>query len=140
MEKLFNHFSIWAGIVGGITANLLGGFDDLLYSLLVLVVLDYITGICKAVYNKELSSHKGFKGLLGKIIIFIVVACSVIITRLTGDVIPLRETTIVFFISNELISILENAAEFTALPPCIKDILLQLRSKNQQKEGDQWKN
>ena len=99
----------------------------LIKSLLVLVVLDYATGFIKGIYTKTLSSDIGFKGLLKKFLIFIVVSASVIIQRLINDAIPLREVVIMFFICNEGISLLENAAEIIPIPQKLKDILLQLR-------------
>lgn len=134
MEKLFNNTSIFVGIIGGATAKLLGGWDTLLYCLLAVMVLDYITGVLKAVANKNLSSRIGFVGLIKKIMIFIVVACSVILTKITGDVIPLREVTVVFFSCNEMLSLLENAAEFINIPPKLKSVLLQLRDKEDKDE------
>jgi phage-related holin len=62
--------------------------------------------------------------------IFIVIAVAYSIQNMTGDTIALREIVIVFFICNEALSILENAAEFIAVPQQLKDVLLQLRDKN----------
>ena len=93
-------------------------------------ILDYFTGILKAVYKKELSSAIGFKGIVKKIMVFVVIAVAYNVQRMTGDTIPLREIVIVFFICNEALSILENAAEFINIPQQLKDVLLQLRDKN----------
>lgn len=93
-------------------------------------MLDYFTGILKAVYKKELSSAIGFKGIVKKIMVFVVIAVAYNVQRMTGDTIPLREIVIVFFICNEALSILENAAEFINIPQQLKDVLLQLRDKN----------
>lgn len=134
MEKLFNFTSIIGAGIGGVLAYVFGGFDVLITSLLVLVVLDYATGFIKGIYTKTLSSDIGFKGLLKKFLIFIVVAAAVIIQRLINDAIPLRETVIMFFICNEGISLLENAAEIIPIPQKLKDILLQLRDNNNDKE------
>lgn len=130
MTKLFNHFSVIIGAIGGFIVSLFGGWDAMLYTILLFAVLDYITGIVKAVYKKELSSEIGFKGIAKKIMIFIVIAVAYNIQSVTGDAIPLREVVIVFFICNEALSILENAAEFIAIPQQLKDVLLQLRDKN----------
>ncbi len=128
MEKLFNNISITAGLLGGIIAKALGGSDTLLYCLLAVIILDYATGVLRAIMNKTLSSSIGFKGLIKKVMIFIVVACSVILSKITDNVIPIRETTIMFFVCNEIISVLENAAEFVNIPPKMKSVLLQLRN------------
>ena len=102
-------------------------------TILLFAVLDYFTGIVKAIYKKELSSAIGFKGLVKKVMVFVVVAVAYNVQKLTGDVIPLREVVIVFFICNEALSILENAAEFINIPPQLKAVLLQLRDKNNTK-------
>lgn len=128
--KYFNGFSVVGGAVGGALVFMFGGFDTLLDALLVLVALDYLTGLIKAIYTKTVSSDIGFKGLLKKILIFIVVVVAVVIQRVLNNAIPLREVAIVFFICNEGISILENAAEFIPIPKKLKDVLLQLRDKD----------
>lgn len=134
IEKLFNWFSIAAGVIGGTIAYFLGGWDALLIALTTLVVLDYITGVVKAAYSKELSSEVGFKGLLKKIMIFIVVAASFVVQGVTGDILPLREVVIVFFIANEGISLLENAAVFIPIPEALKNALIQLRNNESEEK------
>ena len=130
MAKTFNLFSIIGGTVGGFIVSLFGGWDYMLYTIILFAILDYLTGILKAVYKKELSSEIGFKGIVKKVMIFVVIAVAYNVQRMTGDTIPLREIVIVFFICNEALSILENAAEFINIPQQIKDVLLQLRDKN----------
>jgi toxin secretion/phage lysis holin len=130
MTKMFNTFSVVGGAVGGLIVSLFGGWDVMLHTILLFFILDYITGIIKAIYKKELSSEIGFKGIAKKIMIFIVIAVAYSIQNMTGDTIALREIVIVFFICNEALSILENAAEFIAVPQQLKDVLLQLRDKN----------
>ena len=104
----------------------------LLKSIVVLMILDYITGLLKSIYNKKLSSEVGFKGILKKIIIFIVIATAYIIQCLLGEEIPLREITILFFISNEGISLIENASEFVPIPEKLKEVLIQLRKDSEE--------
>lgn len=130
MDKLFNTFTVITGLIGGWLVALFGGWDVILYTILLFAVLDYFTGIVKAIYKKELSSAIGFKGLIKKVMVFVVIAVAYNVQKLTGDIIPLREIVIVFFICNEALSILENAAEFIAIPTQLKDVLLQLREKN----------
>ena len=102
----------------------------LLKTIVFLAVVDYITGLIKAVYLKSLSSEIGFKGLLKKIVMFIVIAVAFVIQQLIGGTIPLRECVIMFYISNEAISLLENAAIFVPIPDKLRDVLLQLREKD----------
>lgn len=130
MGKIFNTFSIVGGIAGGFLCQVLGGWDVILKALVALVILDYITGILKAIVTKTLSSAIGFKGLVRKIIMFIIVATAVIIQSVIGGAIPLREVVIIFFICNEGISLLENASEFVPIPEKLKEVLIQLREKN----------
>ena len=132
MDKYFNDISIIFGLVGGFICSFLGGWDMLLKSIVILMVLDYVTGLLKAIYNKELSSEIGFKGLIRKITIFIVIATAYVIQGIVGDEVPLREITILFFIANEGISLVENASEFIPIPEKLKDVLIQIR-----KEGDE---
>lgn len=134
MSKLFNTFSIVGGIVGGFLCQWLGGWDVILKALVALVVLDYFTGVLKAIVTKTLSSAVGFKGLVKKIFIFIVVATGVIVQGVIGDSVPLREIVIIFFICNEGISLLENASEFVPIPAKLKETLIQLRDKSEKGE------
>lgn len=133
MEKYFNLESVAVGVIGGLIAKMLGGWDGLLQTIIALVVLDYLTGVIKAIYLKMLSSEIGFKGILKKIVIFIVIATAQILQRLIGKAIPLREIVIMFFIANEGLSLLENAAILVPIPEKLKETLIQIRKKG---EGD----
>lgn len=134
MEKLFNWISIVFGMIGGVMSYWLGGWDVLLKTIVFLAVVDYITGIIKGIYLKELSSEIGFKGLLKKIVMFIVIAVAYEIQLLIGGTIPLREVVIMFYVTNESLSLIENAAIFVPIPEKLKDVLLQLRDK--ETDGD----
>lgn len=137
MEKLFNWISVAAGIIGGFLAKFLGGWDALLISIMVLMVLDYLTGIVKAIYLKKLSSEIGFKGICKKVMMVLVIAFAYILQGAFGDTIPLREITISFFAANEGLSILENAVVLIPVPQKLKDVLLQLREKSEIKESEE---
>lgn len=134
MDKLFNWISIAFGLVGGFFSYWLGGWDVLLKTIVFLAVVDYITGIIKAIYLRQLSSEIGFKGLLKKIVMFIVIAVAFAIQELIGGTIPLREVVIMFYIANEALSLLENAAIFVPIPDKLRDVLLQLRDKDSEGE------
>ena len=137
MSKLINTPSVIIAFVGGIISYGLGGWDKLLKVLVALVILDYITGILKAIYNKELSSEVGYRGIIRKILIFVVVATAYIISKVFNDNVPLRDIAILFYASNEAISILENAAFFIPIPKKIKELLAQLRNYTKDgKDGD----
>jgi toxin secretion/phage lysis holin len=129
--KIFNTFSITVGLLGGLISSLLGGLDKILIALITLMILDYATGVCKGIVNKKLSSAVGFKGIIKKVMILIIVAVAVVIEGVIGDVMPIREIVIVFYLCNEAISLLENASEFVPIPVKLKDTLIQLREKNE---------
>ena len=137
MDKLFNQISIIIGVIGGVFSYWLGGWDILLKTIVVLTVLDYITGWIKGYHLKKLSSEIGFNGLLKKIVMFIVIAAAFEIQELIGGTVPLREVVIMFYIANEGLSLLENAAIFVPVPDAVKNVLLQLRDKdNNDSEGE----
>mgnify|MGYP000659578411 FL=1 len=131
MDKIFNWTSTVIGIVGGYFAAIFGRWDSILWALLVIMVLDCLTGVIKAIYTKTMSSEIGFKGLLKKITILIIVALSNVLQQITGDNVAIREIVIMFYVANEGISVLENVAViYPQMPKAIKDILLQIRDSN----------
>ena len=129
--KIFNTFSIIVGFAGGFLSSMLGGLDKILIALVTLMILDYVTGVCKGIVNKKLSSTVGFKGIIKKVMILVIVAVAVVIEGVVGDVMPIREIVIVFYLCNEAISLLENASEFVPIPAKLKEVLIQLREKNE---------
>lgn len=128
-NKLTSTISLCASFIGGVLSKLFGGFDTLLYVLVIIIIIDYITGVCKGVMTKKLSSATGFRGLIKKMLILCMVTLAVALQRIIGDTIPLREVVIMFYIANEGLSILENVGEFLPLPDKLKDILIQIREK-----------
>lgn len=132
--RIFNNICYVFGIIGGFFLQILGGSDTLLKAILTIMVLDYITGIIKAIYKKQLSSEIGLKGFLKKLMMIMVIALSVVLESIIGVDTPVREIAIMFFIANESISILENIAEFIPIPLKLKNILLQLRDNDILKE------
>ena len=131
MDRIFNWTSTVIGIVGGYFAAIFGQWDSILWALLVIMVLDCLTGAIKAIYTKTMSSEIGFKGLLKKITVLIIVALSNVLQQITGDNVAIREIVIMFYVANEGISVLENVAViYPQMPKAIKDILLQIRDSN----------
>lgn len=111
---------------------LIGGFDIAIQSLLIVMVVDYLTGIASAIYNKELSSKLGFKGIIKKFSYLCVVALSVVIDNLTGQSGLIRTLVIYFFVANDGLSIIENMAEMgVKLPQKLIDSLEQIRKKGE---------
>lgn len=108
----------------------LGGFDIALQSLIVVMIIDYLTGIASAIYNKQLSSKTGFIGIIKKFCYLLVVALSVVIDNLTGQSGLIRTLVIYFFVANDGISIIENMAEMNIkLPKKLIESLEQLKKK-----------
>ena len=127
MKHLINDI---ASIVLTGLVYLIGGFDIALQSLLIVVIIDYLTGIASAVYNKQLSSKVGFIGILKKFSYFLVVALAVVIDHLTGQHGIIRTLVIYFFVANDGLSIIENLAEMNVkLPQKLIDALEQLKNK-----------
>lgn len=127
MNKSFNLIKSFVSFILGFICSRLGGYDVLLQAILTLIVIDYITGFLKGLYNKELNSQIGFVGIIKKVMILFVIATSVVISSLIEIETPLREITIMFFIVNESLSILENAGTFLPIPEKLKNVLLQLK-------------
>ena len=114
------------------TVYLLGGFDIAIQSLLIVIVIDYLTGIASAIYNKELSSKIGLKGIIKKFCYLLVVALSVVIDNLLGQSGLIRSLVIYFFVANDGLSIIENMAEMNVkLPQKLIDSLEQIEKKGE---------
>lgn len=134
MEKYFNWLTVIFGLLGGTIVNFLGGMDKMLHVLIFLIVIDFITGLAKALVNRQLSSQVGFKGITKKVAIFLVVAIAVELEMLMGDSIPLRSMTIMFYVANEGLSLVENLGDILPLPQQIKNVFVQIRDKNEEEQ------
>ncbi|WP_373207943.1 phage holin family protein [Clostridium paraputrificum] len=131
MKEFWNTIQIIFTGVGGWLGYFLGGCDGLLYALVVFVVVDYITGVMCAINNKTLSSAVGFKGICRKVLIFLLVGiANVLDVQVIGTGSVLRTAVIFFYISNEGISLLENAGHLgLPIPEKIKIVLEQLHDR-----------
>ena len=115
---------------------LVGGIDIAMKSLLIVIVIDYITGVISAIYNKKLNSNIGLKGILKKFSYLIIVSLSVILDRIVGDTGAIRTLVIYFFVANDGISIVENIGKMgVPLPKKLTEVLEQLRSKGDEESG-----
>ena len=115
----------------------LGGLDIALKTLLIFMLLDYITGICKALVNKKINSIIGIKGIIKKVGYLVVVALSVQLDNITGGTGALRTLVIYFFVANEGISVLENWGSIgLPLPKKIMETLEQLKKENGGNENE----
>ena len=140
MKEFWNTIQLLFSAVGGWLGYFLGGCDGLLYALIAFVVIDYITGVMCAIINRELSSAVGFKGIFRKVLIFLLVGIANIIdVQVIGTGAVLRTAVIFFYISNEGVSLLENAGHLgLPIPEKIKTVLEQLHDRAENgKEGNE---
>lgn len=109
---------------------LLGGIDIALQCLLIAIVLDYVSGIIKAFITKQLSSKIGFKGIIKKVGLLLIVMLGVLVDRVTGDTGAIRTLVIYYFVANEGLSIIENLSlAGVPIPKGLKKALKALREK-----------
>ena len=129
VQMAFTAFGGWLGYF-------LGGMDGLLLTLLLFVVLDYITGIMCAIADKSLSSEIGFKGICRKVLIFMLVGMAHIVDlHVVGTGSALRSAVVCFYLSNEGLSLLENASHLgLPIPEKLKDVLAQLHGRDDKKD------
>ena len=122
--------------LGGWLGYFLGGLDGLMIALIVLMILDYISGVMCAVVDKKLSSAIGFKGICKKALILMMVGVAhVIDLYVVGTGSALRGAVICFYMSNEGLSLLENAAHIgLPVPDKLKEILSQLHKREDKGE------
>ena len=137
MKEFWNTIQLAFAAVGGWLGYFLGGCDGLLYALLAFVVIDYITGVMYAIADKNLSSEVGFKGICRKVLIFLLVGiANVLDVQVIGTGSVLRTAVIFFYISNEGVSLLENAAHLgLPIPEKIKVVLEQLHDRSTKEEN-----
>ena len=137
MKEFWNTIQLAFAAVGGWLGYFLGGFDGLLYALIAFVAIDYITGVMSAISDKTLSSEVGFRGICRKVLIFLLVGIGNIIdVQVLGSPGVLRTAVIFFYLSNEGVSLLENAAHLgLPVPDAIKTVLEQLHDRSDGKEG-----
>ena len=144
-ELIMRNFSIdiiWAKIqmavaaIGGWLGYFLGGMDGLMIALIIFMALDYITGLMCAVSDKKLSSAVGFKGICKKVLIlFMVGIANIVDLHVIGSGSALRGAVICFYLSNEGLSLLENAAYIgLPIPDKLKEILEQLHDRKEKED------
>lgn len=131
MEKLFEVLRVcWVGLCA-LFGYLYGSFDGLLAGLLTFVILDYILGVAAAITEGKLSSKVGFKGIMRKVVIFVIVAMAKILGYdILGIGMLLRDAIIGFYIFNEGISLLENAKRLgVKVPNDVMNALINVKNK-----------
>ena len=138
MKELWNAMQFAFTVLGGWIGYFLGGCDGLLIALVAFVSIDYVTCVMCAISDKDLSSRVGFKGICRKILIFALVGVANLIdvqVIQTGSI--LRTAVIFFYLSNEGVSFLENAAHLgLPIPKKLKEVLEQLHDKHNKEEDN----
>ncbi len=139
MKEFWNTIQLIFAAIGGWLGYFLGGCDGLLYALIAFAVVDYVTGVMCAVADKKLSSEVGFKGICRKVLIFLLVGIANILdVQVIGTGSVLRTAVIFFYISNEGVSLLENAAHLgLPVPEKMKAVLEQLHDRAENKKEDE---
>ena len=138
MKNIWNAIQMAFTALGGFLGWFLGGFDGFLYALVVFVVIDYITGNMCAINDHTLSSAVGFRGICRKVLIFCMVGIGNILdVNILGEGHVLRTAVIFFYLSNEGVSMLENATHLgLPIPEKLKDILSQLHKREEKTPQD----
>ena len=131
MKEFWNSIQLVFAMIGGWLGYFLGGYDGLLYALIVFMVVDYITGVMCAIVDKKLSSAVGFKGICRKVLILMLVGIANLLdVQVIGTGSVLRTAVIFFYLSNEGVSLLEIAAHLgLPIPEKLKAVLAQLHDK-----------
>ena len=143
MKEFWNSIQLVFAMIGGWLGYFLGGYDGLLYALIVFMVVDYITGVMCAIVDKKLSSAVGFKGICRKVLIFALVGIGHLLdTQVIGSGSVLRTAIIFFYISNEGLSLVENAAYLgLPIPTKLHKVLEQLHDRaekeDEKKDGEE---
>ena len=136
MKEFWNVIQLVFAAIGGWLGWFLGGCDGLLYALIAFVVVDYVTGVMCAVVDKKLSSAVGFRGIFKKVLIFLLVGVANILdAQVIGAGCVLRTAVIFFYISNEGVSLIENAGHLgLPIPTKLKAVLEQLHDRAEKEE------
>lgn len=138
MNKVQIFFNSVAAVIGAAVGFLFGEVTGLFWALIAFMALDYLTGVIIAVINKKLSSEVGFKGLAKKFLILIFVAVGHILDAyVLGDMAVAMTAVMLFYVANEGVSIVENAALLgLPVPKKITNILEQIKNKSEESENE----
>ena len=136
MKEFWTTIQVIFAAIGGWLGWFLGGCDGLLIALLAFVAIDYVTGVMCAIVDKKLSSAVGFMGIFKKILIFALVGVGHILdTMVIGTGSVLRTAIIFFYLSNEGISLIENAGHLgLPIPAKMKTVLEQLHDRAEKED------
>lgn len=123
-------------VITGLAISFLGEFSPTFICLLIFMCVDYLTGVIKAIYNKQLNSEIGFKGIIKKVLMLVIIGIANTI-QVNLQIQGVREIVLIFYICNEGLSILENIGQCgIEYPQVLKNILEQLRNKDGDQNGE----
>ena len=131
MKEFWHFIQFIISLIGGYIGYFLGGKDGILITLVIFILIDYITGVLCAIQDKKVSSKVGFRGITKKVLVFVLIGlANMLDVNILKSGAVLRTATIFFYLSNEGISILENMGYLgIKYPEKIKDVLEQLHDK-----------
>jgi toxin secretion/phage lysis holin len=128
MNDVFMKIKMLFAVIGGFLGYYIGGIDTLITALIIFVIMDYVTGVTAGWYTKTLSSNIGLRGIVKKIMLFVLVAVAVQVDLVFGSNNVLRSAVIFFLLANEGLSILENLGKMDiGIPPMIKKALESMK-------------
>lgn len=136
MTKAVDFIKVAIIAIGAALGTFLGRPDGLLITLVILAIVDYISGVISAGIQHKLSSQIGFKGIAKKLFMFALVGVGnlVDVNALGGSAV-LRSAIICFYIANEALSIIENAGELgLPIPKQLKKIMEQLKARDDEND------
>lgn len=134
MQGLVKWLKFCAAFVIGALISALGGFDTLLKICVTIVIIDYASGLLRALVKGEASSKVGFRGIAKKMAIFLVIALAVQVEDWLGPQLAIREIVISFYTMNEGLSVLENLGEIIAIPSFLRDRIASLEKKDNDRQ------
>ena len=135
MKETWKTIQVGMAALGGFVGWFLGGLDGSLYTLCAFVVVDYITGVLKAIVEHKLSSHIGAEGITKKVMIFLLIGIAHLLdVEIVGNGNVMRDAVIFFYLSNEGLSIIENTIKLgLPVPQKLKDVLNQIKENKEDK-------
>lgn len=131
MKDLIEYGQIIFTALGGFIGWFLGGFDGLIYTLVAFVVIDYITGVMVAITTGKVSSRIGFQGIAKKVVIFSLVGIGQMLDfYIIQNGSAIRTAVVFFYLSNEGLSILENATRIgLPIPEKLKKVFIEMKEE-----------
>lgn len=133
LQEMWMRIQLLFSLLGGALSALVGGMDSLMIVLIACMIIDYLTGIMHAILEKQLSSAVGFKGICKKVLIFTLVGVAHLLDmHILGATGALRSAVICFYLANEGVSLMENAARIgLPIPDALREVLAQLHAKEE---------